>query len=61
MGVRTGRQGQWEGTTSEHLEITSNPVAMADMLNTLDPASPVRVPCVPVLPITGPVGWVPSC
>jgi hypothetical protein len=35
-------------------------VAMADMLNALDPASPVRVPCVPVLPSTGPVGPVPS-
>jgi len=44
---------------SDHLEIAYDPVAMADMLNALDPASPVHVPCVPVLPVTGPVGWVP--
>ena len=56
-----GAAGAWEGTTSDHLEIASDPVAMADMLNALDPANPVRVPCVPVLPFTGPVGWVPSC
>ncbi len=45
---------------SDHLEIAYDPVAMADMLNALDPASPAQVPCVRVLPITGPVGWVPS-
>ncbi len=46
---------------SDHLEIAYDPVAMADMLNAPNPGSPVHVPCVPVLPITGPVGWVPSC
>jgi pimeloyl-ACP methyl ester carboxylesterase len=45
---------------SDHLEIAADPVAMADMLNALDPAQPVRVPCLVVLPITGPVGPVPS-
>jgi hypothetical protein len=42
------------------VEIASDPVAMADMLNALDPASPVRVPCLTVLPLTGPIGTVPS-
>ena len=45
---------------SDHLEIAADPVALADMLNALDPASPVKVPCLPVLPVTGPVGPVPS-
>ena len=45
---------------SDHLEIAADPVALADMLNALDPASPVTVPCVPVLPLTGPAGPVPS-
>ena len=44
---------------TDHLEIAYDPVAMADMLNALDPADPVRVPCLVVLPVTGPVGWVP--
>jgi triacylglycerol esterase/lipase EstA (alpha/beta hydrolase family) len=46
--------------SSDHLEIAADPVAMADMLNALDPAQPVRVPCLVVLPLTGPVGPVPS-
>jgi len=45
---------------SDHLEIAADPIAMADMLNALDPSSPVKVPCLTVLPITGPVGPVPS-
>ena len=45
---------------SDHLEIAADPVALADMLNALDPASPVQVPCLTVLPLTGPVGPVPS-
>ena len=40
---------------SDHLEIAADPVALADVLNALDPAHPVRVPCLVVLPITGPV------
>ena len=44
---------------SDHLEIAADPVALADMLNALDPASPVKVPCLTVLPVTGPVGPVP--
>ena len=39
---------------SDHLEIAADPVALADVLNALDPASPVRVPCLTVLPLTGP-------
>ena len=46
--------------SSDHLEIVADPVAMADMLNALDPAHPVRVPCLVVLPVTGPAGPVPS-
>jgi hypothetical protein len=45
---------------SDHLEIAADPIAMADMLNALDPAHPVRVPCLVVLPVTGPVGPVPA-
>ena len=45
---------------SDHLEIAADPVALADMLNALDPASPVQVPCLTVLPLTGPVGPVPA-
>ncbi len=44
---------------SDHLEIGSDPVALADMLNALDPAHPVQVPCLLVLPVTGPTGTVP--
>ena len=45
---------------SDHLEIAADPIAMADMLNALDPAHRVRVPCLAVLPVTGPVGPVPA-
>ncbi|HEX9543118.1 MAG TPA: hypothetical protein VGA04_33790 [Streptosporangiaceae bacterium] len=45
---------------SDHLEIVNDPIAMADMLNALDPAHPVKVPCLIVLPVTGPVAPVPS-
>ena len=45
---------------SDHLEIAADPVALADMLNALDPAAPVHVPCLVVLPVTGPVGPVPN-
>jgi len=45
---------------TDHLEIAYDPVALADTLNALDPAHPVRVPCVTVLPVTGPVGTVPA-
>jgi pimeloyl-ACP methyl ester carboxylesterase len=45
---------------SDHLEIAADPVALADMLNALDPASPVHVPCLIVQPLTGPVGPVPN-
>ncbi len=53
-------QDQCPADGSDHLEIASDPVALADMLNALDPAAPVRVPCLVVLPLTGPVGPVPS-
>jgi triacylglycerol esterase/lipase EstA (alpha/beta hydrolase family) len=45
---------------SDHLEIAADPIAMADMLNALDPSQRVRVPCLVVLPVTGPVGPVPA-
>ena len=38
----------------------ADPVTMADMLNALDPSSKVRVPCLPVFALTGPVSPVPS-
>jgi triacylglycerol esterase/lipase EstA (alpha/beta hydrolase family) len=52
-------QDQCAADQTDHLEISYDPVALADMLNALDPAHPVPVPCVPVLPLTGPVGLVP--
>ena len=45
---------------TDHLEIAYDPVALADTLNALDPSHPVDVPCVVVLPVTGPVGTVPA-
>ena len=45
---------------SDHLEIAADPIAMADMLNALDPSHRVRVPCLVVLAVTGPVGPVPA-
>jgi triacylglycerol esterase/lipase EstA (alpha/beta hydrolase family) len=45
---------------SDHLEIAADPIALADMLNALDPAAPVSVPCLVVMPLTGPVGPVPN-
>ena len=53
-------QNQCPLDASDHVEIAADPVAMADMLNALDPAQPVRVPCLAVLPLTGPAGPVPA-
>jgi triacylglycerol esterase/lipase EstA (alpha/beta hydrolase family) len=53
-------QNQCPLDQSDHLEIGYDPIAMADTLNALDPAHPVKVPCVAVLPVTGPAGPVPS-
>lgn len=53
-------QNQCALDESDHLEIASDPIAMADMLNALDPDQPVTVPCLLVLPVTGPVGPVTS-
>jgi triacylglycerol esterase/lipase EstA (alpha/beta hydrolase family) len=53
-------QNQCPADGADHLEIANDPVAMADMLNALGPANPVKVPCLIVLPLTGPVGPVPS-
>jgi triacylglycerol esterase/lipase EstA (alpha/beta hydrolase family) len=53
-------QNQCPLDATDHVEIAADPVAMADMLNALDPAQPVRVPCLVVLPLTGPVGPVPA-
>ena len=52
-------QNQCPLDLSDHLEIAADPVPLADVLNALDPAHPVRVPCLVVLAITGPVGPVP--
>ena len=52
-------QNQCPLDLSDHLEIAADPVALADVLNALDPAHPVHVPCLVVLAITGPVGPVP--
>ena len=46
--------------SSDHLEIAADPIALADMLNALDPSAPVKVPCQVVLPLTGPIGPVPT-
>ena len=51
---------QCSSDMSDHLEIAADPVALADVLNALDPAHPVQVPCLTVLPVFGPVGPVPS-
>jgi triacylglycerol esterase/lipase EstA (alpha/beta hydrolase family) len=53
-------QNQCPLDLTDHLEIAADPVALADVLNALDPADPVQVPCLTVLPITGPIGPVPS-
>jgi hypothetical protein len=53
-------QNQCPLDQSDHLEIAADPIAMADMLNALDPAHPVRVPCLAVLPVTGPEAPVPA-
>jgi hypothetical protein len=52
-------QNQCPLDQSDHLELAADPVALADVLNALDPADPVPVPCLLVLPLTGPVGLVP--
>lgn len=53
-------QNQCPLDQTDHVEIASDPVAMADMLNAFDPAHPVKVPCVPVAPLIGPPGPVPA-
>lgn len=56
--INVSRQCPQDGT--EHFEIAYDPVALADMLNALDPSNPVTAPCLPVLPLTGPTGPVPQ-
>jgi triacylglycerol esterase/lipase EstA (alpha/beta hydrolase family) len=51
---------QCASDASDHLEIANDPIALADVLNALDPAHPVNVPCLTVLGLFGPVGPVPS-
>jgi triacylglycerol esterase/lipase EstA (alpha/beta hydrolase family) len=53
-------QNQCSTDASDHLELAADPVAMADMLNALDPANPVTVPCLTIEPLVGPIGTVPS-
>lgn len=47
-------QDQCPTDFSDHLEIASDPVAMQDVLNALDPAETKPVPCLLVLPFIGP-------
>ena len=49
-------QNQCPLDATDHLEIAYDPIALADMLNALDPAHPVQAPRMVVLPLTGPVG-----
>jgi triacylglycerol esterase/lipase EstA (alpha/beta hydrolase family) len=49
-------QNQCPLDLSDHLEISYDPVALADMLNALDPAHPTEVPCTTVLPLIGSAG-----
>jgi hypothetical protein len=52
-------QNQCPLDLSDHLQLSYDPVALADMLNALDPAHRVPVPCTAVLPVLGPAGPVP--
>jgi triacylglycerol lipase len=47
-------QNQCPTDFSDHLEIASDPVAMQDVLNALDPAEAKPAPCLLVLPLIGP-------
>ena len=42
---------------SEHLSIAFDPVTAHEVLNALDPRHPGPVPCAPVLPFVGAVGY----
>lgn len=53
-------QDQCPLDASDHLELAYDPVALADVLNALDPSHPVPVPCETVLPGVGPLGPVPT-
>ena len=46
-------QAQCRLDQGDHLSTPFDSVAMADVLNALDPQHPVRVPCVPVVPGVG--------
>jgi triacylglycerol esterase/lipase EstA (alpha/beta hydrolase family) len=48
-------QNQCSLDATDHLEIAADPIALADVLNALDPAHPRSVPCEVVLPVTGPL------
>ena len=53
-------QSRCPADLTDHVEIASDPVAAAYVLNALDPAHPEPVPCVPVLPLVGPPAPVPG-
>jgi hypothetical protein len=55
-GPRAGRQPD-DLDQSEHLSIAFDPVAAYTILNALAPRHPRPVPCVPVLPFVGAVGY----
>jgi triacylglycerol esterase/lipase EstA (alpha/beta hydrolase family) len=42
---------------AEHLSVVFDPITAYSILNVLDPARPHEVPCVPVLPVLGAVGY----
>jgi hypothetical protein len=42
---------------SDHLSVIFDPIAAYSILNALDPKHPHDVPCVPVLPVLGAVGY----
>jgi hypothetical protein len=46
-------QDQCRRDFSEHATLVASPTAAADVLNALDPANPVQVPCTLVLPLIG--------
>ena len=48
-------QNQCALDNTDHTEIAYDPIALADMLNALDPAHPQPVPCEIVNPFTGPL------
>ena len=51
------RPGRLPLDQAEHLSIAFDPVTAHEVLNALDPRHPGPVPCAPVLPFVGAVGY----